>query len=46
MTVEEMAEILFSSCTECIGENDNCYDSTGNSCTKCTFNWLNSECEV
>ena len=46
MTVEEMAEILFSSCTESIENNELCYDSNDKKCVQCVTNWLNSECEV
>lgn len=46
MNVEEMAEILFSPCTEEIGGNELCYECTQESCSKCVINWLNSEYEV
>ena len=45
LNTEEMARILFSSCTESIENNELCYDSTDKKCNKCVINWLNSESE-
>jgi len=41
MNVDEMARILFSSCTEHI-----CCEFKPETCQQCVTNWLNSECEV
>ena len=40
MSVEEMASLLFSSCTEYIG-----CEFKPETCKQCVFNWLNTESE-
>ena len=43
MSVEELADIIFESCTAIIGENSFCMDQKIESCNECVLEWLKSK---